>query len=133
MLLTNRRCIEASRVVSVLAGHVACDLSRSSSLLRLGPEASGYLGSTTSTRDAEVRWNTHGMVRACPPQSFVGGMVKSSARILALEDFTALWDRLDSSGGARARMLMYPMESGKRSPRRSCVSQWRKTLALGPV
>ena len=133
MLLTNSHCTEASRVVNVMAGRVACDLSRSFSLLRLGPEASVYIGSITSTRDAVVRWNTHGMVRACPRQSFFGGIVKSSGRILPLEDFTALWDRPDSSGGARARTLMYTMDSWKRSPRRSCVGQWRKTLVRRPV
>ena len=127
MLLTNSRCTEASRVVSV-KGRSACDLSRTFSFLRVGPEGSGYIGSTSSTRDAGVRWNTHGMVGACPRLSFFGGIVESSGRILPLEDFTALWDRFDSSGGARARMLMYTMESGKRSPRRSCVGQWRKTL-----
>ena len=52
----------------------------------------------------------HGMVRACSPQSFSGGIVKRSGRILLLEDFTGLWDRRESSGGARARKLMYTME-----------------------
>ena len=130
MLLTNSLCTDASRVVNVMTGRVACDLSRSFSLLRLGPEASGYVGSTTSTRGVGVRWTT---VKACSSHFVFGDIVKGSGRVLPLEDFTALWDGLDSSGSARARTLLYNMESGERSSWRLCVGQWRKTLVRRPV